>query len=808
MDSTNEYSQGEIVDIREIIRKYASFWPWFLVSAFLCLSIAFVNNYSTIPIYQVKTSILVQQEKSMLDERFSTLSSLGTENSSFQISNQVGILKSFSLAKRAIQRLNFRVSYYGKSNFNYRELYKSSPFLVLLDSAGSFPINIPVYVEITSPKDYEITAEADNGILYNFRSSTVTGSYSNLKLHQKGSIFKAFKSPYITFKLAPNTQSDLRNYVGEKFYFIVNDDNTLARNFRNIDVKDEKSSSILTISIQGSNILKSADYLNSLTQVYLEKGLEKKNQIAENTIRFIDSQLGNVGDSLYFSEKTLQDYRSSHNLVDVDLQVQQVFNSLENLKTQRAEIVVKIKYYDYLKEHLSESVDAKDLIAPSSLGIEDLVLNNLITELINQYGERAELVMNSKRDNPYLTLNEGRIKDLQKSLMRNLENLTYAAKISLQDLDKRINEISATGNKLPEAQRNLIGFERKFKLNDALYTYLLTKRSETQISKASYLPDNEVIDAASPDEYIKVYPNTQRNYLIALILGLGLPMLILFLIDYFNNKIKGDEDIEKLTHFPILGHIIRSKELEKTVVVDHPMSLTAESIRAIRTNFQFVANEKVKNTILLTSSVKGEGKSFTSLNIALSLGLNNKKTILINFDLRRPKLHDYLNLTSEKGLSAYLSGNASLEEVIIPTGYDNVDVILAGVIPPNPMELIANDQTRDMFDELKKTYDYILIDSPPVGVVADAYLLIKYADVNIFITRQNYTLKKVFGQLMQSFEKRGISNVNIVLNDIRLDKRMGYYYSYGYVYNYGYGYIDDNTPKRKRIKRKSKITTK
>ena len=801
MDSTKEPLQEEKIDIRELFRKFAGYWPWFLVSLTCCLAFAFYRNFSAVPIYEVKTSLLVQEEKSMLDERFSTLPA-PLQNSSFQVTNQIGIIKSFALAQRAIKRLNFRVSYFEKSHFNYRELYKVSPFLVTLDTAYSFPLNTPIYVEITSPDEYKIFVDADGGVMYHFNNMTVTSAFNQLELKEKGKLFKPVHNKYLNFTLIPNSQTDLKNFVGHKYYFIVFDDNSLARMLRNVTVQDEHSSSIINISIRGTNVLKLVDYLNSLTQVYLDKGLEKKNLVAENTIQFINSQLGDVGDSLYYSEKTLQDYRSSNNLVDVNLQVQQVFNSLENLKTQRAEIVVKIKYYDYLKQHLLASTDGKDIIAPSSLGIQDLVLNNLINELINLYGERAELYLNSKKDNPYLLSNEGRIKDLQKSLLKNIENLTYASKLTLQDVDKRINEISATGNKLPEAQRKLFGYERKFKLNDALYTYLLTKRSETQIAKASYLPENEIIDSASPDEYVMVYPNARRNYIIAIIIGLLLPAIIIMLIDYFNNKIQSDEDIEAVTDFPILGHVIRSKETSKAVIVDYPMSLTAESVRAIRTNFQFVANEKARNTILLTSSVKGEGKSFTTLNIALSLGMNNKKVVLVNFDLRRPKLHDYLGIDSEQGLSAYLSGNAVLNDIILTTRFENVDAILAGVIPPNPMELIGSEQTKIMFDELKKRYDYILIDSPPIGVVADAFLLIQYSDVNVFIVRQNYTLKKAFAQLMQTLKKKGVTNINIVFNDIRIDKRFGYY-TYNYAYNYGYGYIDDSK-KQKNKKRDTK----
>ncbi|HEY4787549.1 MAG TPA: polysaccharide biosynthesis tyrosine autokinase, partial [Bacteroidales bacterium] len=401
--------------------------------------------------------------------------------------------------------------------------------------------------------------------------------------------------------------------------------------------------------------------------------------------------------------------------------------------------------------------------------------------------------------------NESRINELRQSVLKNIDNLIYASKLSLQDIDKRIDDITKTGNKLPEAQRKLIGYERKFKLNDALYTYLLTKRSETQIAKASYLPDNEVLDEASTDEFRMVYPNTHRNYLIALLLGLGVPAAFLLLREYFNTKVQADEDIEKVTDFPILGHVVRNKETSRSVVTDYPMSLTAESIRAIRTNFQFVAKAQEHNTIVLTSSIKGEGKSFTALNIALSLGLNDKKTVLINFDLRRPRLQDYLGVESEdKGLSAYLSGNADLDEIILSTKFSNLDAIMAGVIPPNPMELIAGQRTKVLFEELKNRYDYILVDTPPIGMVADALLLLNYSDVNIFIVRQNYTLKKVLAQLMQTLKKRGINNMNIVLNDIRLDHRYGMY-NYGYAYNYGYGYIDENSPRKKIKKRIRKV---
>jgi tyrosine-protein kinase Etk/Wzc len=798
MDNLKVPLREESLDVRELLLKFAAYWHWFLVSVLLCMAGAFMINYISVPVYEVRTTVLVEEGKSMLDDRFS--STMGISNSSNQLGNQMDILKSYSLTKRAIQRLSFRISYFQKNNFILRELYKASPFQVVLDTLSPFPIHIPVYITINSPTEYTVYADAESGLFYHFMSQKVTGPFKDLKVDAAGKLFRPFHSKTMSFTVIPNSQTDLKGYIGKQFYFVVNDDNSLVRQYRSIKVQDSKTSSVLSVSMQGENVPKMVDFLNALTFVYIEKGVEKKNQIAENTIRFIDSQLGDVADSLYFSEKTLQDYQTAHSIMDVNFQAQQVFTSVENLKNQRAELVVKGKYYEYIYKYLKENDDAKNLIAPSSLGISDIVLSSLVNELINLYNERTELGLNSIRENPYLASNEQRINNLRQSVLRNIENLSTANKISLQDIDKRIDEISSKGNKLPETQRNLIGYERKFKLNDALYTYLLTKRSEMQIAKASNIPDNDVVDKATSEEYAPISPKKNRNYFIALLWGLGIPTAFLLLRDYFNNKIQKDDDIKAICDFPILGHIVRSKENVKTVVADFPMSPTAESIRAIRTNFQFVVNGQGKNTFLFTSSIQGEGKSFSTLNTALSLAMYKKKTILLNFDLRRPKLQDYLGVNSEIGLSSYLSGNIQLEDIILKTKYDYLDTISAGAIPPNPMELIASEYTKTLFRELKQKYDYILIDSPPIGMVADALLLIEFADVTIFVVRQGYTPKKVFSQLMENLEKRNINhNLNIVLNDISMDRR---HQPYSYGYSYGYGYTFDKKPKSMWKRRK------
>jgi tyrosine-protein kinase Etk/Wzc len=794
MDIAKLPQEDDKIDIHELLGLFVVYWYWFFISIVVCLGIAFWINYTSVPVYDVKTSILIEEGKSMLDERFS--SSLIVDNTSLRTANQVSILKSYSLVKRAIHRLDFRISYFSDDRFVLRELYKASPFRVIPDTSSFLPANVPIDVEIESPTRFSVRIKAKAGRLYDVKHHQLEGSFDNLDIKVAGTIFYPVCYHNFKFTIIPASQADLKNVVGQHFHFVVNDDLTLVHQYLNIDIQENKASSLINVSVKGNNVCKLVDFLNTLSSEYLKKTLEKKNRIADNTIKFITTQLGDVADSLHFSEKTLQDYRTSHNVMDVSFQAQQVFTAMESLKNQRAELEIKNKYYDYIYNYLVGTKDGKDLITPSAIGIQDVTLNSFVSELIDLYSER--LVFNSKQENPYMVSNNLRIEDLRQSVLKNIETLSNSVKISLQDIDKRIAEVSSKSNKLPEAERNLIGIERKFKLNDELYTYLLTKRSETLIAKASYLPDHEVIDEATPDVYTLISPQKKHNYIIAIIIGLAIPTILLLLRDYLNTKIRQDEDIEAVCKFPILGHIIRSKENTPTVIADYPMSLTAESVRAIRTNFQFLAGGRKQHTILFTSSIQGEGKSFSALNLALSFALFKKKTILLNFDLRKPKLQDYLGVDMEMGLSAYLSGNAGLDDIIVKTRFEYLDVINVGAIPPNPMELIGGEYTRILFTELKQQYDYVLIDTPPVGMVADSWLLLEFSDVNFFVARHRYTPKKVFSKLIENLGKRNIGNFNIILNDISINQR--YTYKKGYAYGYGYGYMNE------KLKKKSKFS--
>jgi tyrosine-protein kinase Etk/Wzc len=795
MNIDQEYIKEESVDIKTLIFRFLNYWYFFPVSIFVALCIAYFINKFTIPVYQVGTTILVQSDKSLLDP--ASALGIGISNNQYTIQNEIAIIKTLPLTRRAIKKLPFQVSYFENENFYQHELYKSSPFRIVFDSTFPQIVNVEFKLKFLSDSTFEIQAQSPKAECYSFLSSRVINLVDDFKISRVEKLGKEINGEFFKFRIEINKgKGDL---LKEKEYcFVFMDQMDLTAQYHSFEVQDAKMSTVIKLSMKGNNVEKITDFLNQLTEEYLKRSVEKKNTIASNTIDFIDNQLGEVTDSLAYSEKELQNFRSSNKLMDLDFQSQKIFENLGDLQNKKAELLLNSKYYKYLQGYFQKNTDVQDIIAPSAIGITDPLLSNLIIELADLYNEKNEAAFNSKKDNPYISSIDRKIVTLKKTLLENISNILKNSDISLKEIDDRISDITVNIEKLPKTQRELIGYERKYKMNDALYTFLITKRSEVQIDRASYIPNNEIIEPASADNQVPISPKKSMNYLIALILGLGLPIVFIMLKDYFDDSIATTDDIEKITGFPILGYIIRNRLKTQTIVYEQPKSLIAESFRSIRTNMQFVANENEKHIVLITSSTMSEGKSFTALNLATSFSVYNKKVIILSFDLRKPTIHSYFGLRNNEGLSTYLSGNCTLENTITPSPYPHLDLIFSGPIPPNPVELIASSRTAEMFEKLKEEYDYIFIDTPPIGLVSDALLFLKYSDVNLFLIRHNVTRKRMLRAVFSSIEKIKLSNLNIVVNDIKAGNNYGYVKGYGYNYAYGYSY-DDASPEERWI---------
>jgi capsular exopolysaccharide synthesis family protein len=417
---------------------------------------------------------------------------------------------------------------------------------------------------------------------------------------------------------------------------------------------------------------------------------------------------------------------------------------------------------------------------PASLGIPDPLLNSLMSELIAAQAQRSNLINSNQEKNPLVHKLGIQIDNIKKTISENISAAGRTTSISIDEMNKRIKKTENEISRLPATQRQLGNIERKYRLNDAIYNYLLEKRAEAKITKASNLPDDIIIEPAKMVGLGPISPKKGINYLIAFILGMAVPFGYLMIRSALNNKVETQDDIEQLTDVPVLGKILHNKYKTSNVMLEFPKSNIAESYRALRTNLDFYVRGGQKKVILVTSSMEGEGKSFIALNIAMSYAQLGRRTILLDFDMRKRKIFFDEKEEPKEGLSSYLINNANLGDIIIKSPHEKLDYILSGVIPPNPTELMALNRTEKLITQLKNDYDYIVMDTTPLAQVTDAYLLINHAEVKVMVARYNYTIKKVFSLVMRDLKQKNIDNVCIVLNDNRYNRDQ---YGYGYGYN-------------------------
>jgi tyrosine-protein kinase Etk/Wzc len=778
---------NDSLDLKELIFKYSVLWPYLILSLLVTLSVAYLVNKYSQPIYEVSTTILLKKEKPLIDMK--GLSAFDDYNSQASTNDEIQVLRSIELTERVLDRVDFSISYIQKIPFDYRELYNESPFLIIPDSTQPFAYDALLGIKFNSDSTFNFSVHLENTWLLSHSNQIPVKLLNTYHLEKVYKCNELVSTPIGSFRVTPLTSFVKNDLLENKYFFVIRSKEALINEYRNYSINSSKSVNSLTVSMRGMNIRKMVDFLNALSSVYIEKSIERKLYSANNTIRFIETQLSEISDSLQHSERKLQSFQASNKVMDMNLQATHVYGALDRLQEKRAELVVKQKYIQYLVEYLKKNSDGTDFVAPSAIGIDDGVLKKLMDDLINLLNDKVDLSSAIKKNMPYLSNFDSRIENSKKTVQEYINNLTDATNLAIKSIDQQINDLSDKASDLPKKQQELFGYERVYKLNDAIYTYLLTKRSEIQISKAALIPDNEVVSKAHPRDSYLISPNKQRNYIYAFLIGLIIPILIFIILDFFNEKIRTLKEIEQISDFPILGHVIRDKSLSMVPVIEDPKSLLAESFRSIRTNFQFVASEHQKHVVLITSSMMGEGKSYTSMNLAASFALYNKKVVLLCFDLRKPMKNVPFGHSNEKGLSTYLSGNCDLDSIIQPTIHENLSFVFPGPIPPNPNELIACEKNKELFAKLKETYDYIIIDTPPIGMVADALLLCSFSDVNLYMIRHNYSQKSMIKNVFVTLKKRNVQNINIIVNDLPVMRnKYGYGLGYGYNYSYGYGY--------------------
>jgi tyrosine-protein kinase Etk/Wzc len=771
--------EEEGIDIKKYIYLILSHWWWFGISIFIALTVAYMVNRYTQEIYSVNCSVIVGEEKSgsgTIESILDELTRVRTNKRKAIVENEITILKSYKLSRMALEELDFGVSYVavGRRGIAEEQLYQNSPFVVEFDSSQSNMPGYQISITLLSNEKYRLVID------------------DHFEINKVMRFGEKFDHEFFHFNVYLRDPEHFRfdEQVVHKFYFYMNDINSLTKQYRqglNVEVNDEKGA-ILTLSMQGFVPSQLADYLNKLSQVYLRSNLDEKNQTSESTMRFIDEQLSGIVDSLEITGLRLQRFRTANKVIDLSKEGNFLFQQMQDLQKEKAVYDIKVNYFNYLLDYMKKREGIEDVVAPAVVGVEDNLLNTLVKDLNELLTQRRKMGFSVSNNAPQLAEIDNQIDNAKTSLSENLKSLIESNRLEMENLNGRIAKIDNEVQKLPSTERQMINIQRKFTINDQIYTFLLQKRAEAGITKASNTSDHKILDIARPENTALVKPKISMNYMMGLMAGAGIPLILLLLVEFFNTKINDRKFLEAKLKAPIIGNIGHNIGSTELPVTEKPNSSLTESFRALRTNLQYILPVKDNGIIAVTSAVSGEGKTFCSVNLAGILAMGGKKTLLISLDLRRPKIHRVFNLNNSEGISTYLIGKTEFGDLIHETNVNNLFVAVSGPVPPNPAELMGTEKMKAFIQKAKTQFDYIVIDTPPVAIVTDTLALKDSLDALVFVVRHNFSDRQVVELANNMYERHLIKNLGVVVNDIQLTGYYGYSYRYGYGYGYGYSY--------------------
>ncbi|MEO8254133.1 MAG: GNVR domain-containing protein, partial [Flavobacterium sp.] len=695
-------------DFKGLLLKIVSYWKWFLVSLIIAFTIAYQVNIRKQKIYEMATLVAVKEENNPLFTSNTSLT-FNWGGASDQMQTISTTLQSRSHNELVVDQLQFYIDYLEKEKYNMVDAYGAVPFYVDIDKNQGQLAGTLISITFLSESEYQIKIPFQSNpaslISYsdNSYSTTAVAIGDFVKKYKVG---QQVSLPFLHWKL--EIKDDPGMYKGKEYFVRFNDFNGTVSGYRGISViQDEKGSSILSLRMQGTNKARMVAYLNATVKMLIKTQLDNKNRFATNTISFIDSTLVAMESQLKSSGDELKTFKKGKGVLNLEEGGERFSDKIAEYDVEKDAITRKISYYNSLKTYLKNSVDYSKLPAPSVAGIEDPNIVANISKLIALSTERSEMAYAVKSDKLFRDF-DNQMEAVKSVLLENISSAKSALQFDLGLVNSKINQVEGTINKLPDDQQELVKIKRKYDLSDNIYSTFLQKRSEADIVKAANLSDIHFIDPAKDVGGGLIGPKTSVNYVLALFLGIAIPLFFIFVLFLINNSIQNPDDVSKQTKIPLLGVVGLYKEKGELAVFEKPKSALSESFRAIRSSLQFLYKKQGVDggkTVMITSSISGEGKTFCSINIATVFALSEKKTVIVGMDLRKPKLAQEFNLSNEVGVVNYLIKQKSLKEIINTTEIPYLDVILSGPIPPNPSELIIGEAMADLITELKKEYD-------------------------------------------------------------------------------------------------------
>ncbi len=753
------------------IRKYLQKWYWFVISILLGLALSlyiFINSPNT---YEVKSRILVEVQNEEMNSLLAfNNKAISTTNVNVNVENKIGILKSYTLFKKALINLGWTTSWYHKKLLNTKELYLNKPFELIIPSDAVNAENIPIEIVALNPDEYEIFAEIPP---QNQNPKNV------FEINETVKFGEPFVNEYFNFTLEQGFGT-----IGESYYLVFNNLNTLTNYYlKKTKISgDEAGSNLITISIVGSTTDKEADFINELNNVFIQFGVENKNISSDNSLQFIENQLAGISSKLKSAEENFSSYRQNNQVINLSHEAQVIYEKLESAENERYMTQLQVNYYRELQEHLYDSEKISEMGSPSVIGITDANLNNMLTSLTELY-KRRELLSYSVKDNsPIFKILEKEIIIAREALEETIKNQLKTTESMLASAENRYQSIEDRVRQLPKTEKDLIGIQREFDLNDELYTYLMQKKAEASITKASIAPEVKVIDPALAESSKQLGPNLSKHLGAGLTGGFFIPFMIITLISLLSSKIETREEIERESKLPILEGIVKHGYKTKLPVLAHPRSGISESFRGLKSNINALLQFPGTKVFSINSLIPGEGKSFIASCLSVILTKSENKVLLIDADMHKPSLYSFFDMQKSIGLSNFLKNEVKFSDIDLSTSIPNLYFLQAGTACENPSDLLDSNQLRDLIKRTKENYDYIIIDNAPLLLVPDAILTSSFSNISLFVVRLNYSHKNEIKQINNIVDFNRIEHAAIVAN-CTPDRGYGYgkkYWKKGY----------------------------
>ena len=791
-------SKEENIDVKELLFKYLIHWPWFVGAVVACLIAAWVYLHMSTPVYNISATVLIKDDKKGGSAgMLSGLESLGLDgmvSSSQNIDNEIEVLRSKTIVKEVVEDLGLYISYTDKDEFPSRNMYKTSPVQVSLTPQEADLLEKPMTVEMTLQPQGSIDVNVKIG----------DDEYQK-HFEKLPAVFPTDKGT-LAFFLTPDSVLSSKRTSEEttdsekttrNITATINKPLAVAKAYcKNMTIEPtSKTTSVAVISLKNSNVQRGKDFINKLLEMYNINTNNDKNEVAQKTAEFINERISIISKELGSTEKDLESFKRGAGITDLTSDAQIALTGSAEYEKKRVENQTQINLLQDLQKYMqNEGYE----VLPSNIGLQDVNLAAAINRYNDVLVERKRLLRTSTENNPTIINLDTSISAMKENVQVSLDRVLRGLFITKADLDREASRYSRRISEAPGQEREFVGIARQQEIKAGLYLMLLQKREENAITLAATANNAKIIDEAIADD-APVSPRSKITYLIALILGVGIPVGVIYLLELTKFKIEGRADVEKLTSAPIVGDIPLTDEKQGAIAVfENQNNLMSETFRNVRTNLQFMLGNG-KKVILVTSTVSGEGKSFISGNLAISLSLLGKKVVIVGLDIRKPGLNKVFNISKkEQGITQYLANPEKnlMDLVQLSDVSKNLYILPGGTVPPNPTELLARDGLDKAIETLKKNFEYVILDTAPVGMVTDTLLIGRVADLSVYVCRADYTRKNEYTLINELIDGNKLPNLCTVINGLDLKKRKyGYYYGYGkygkyygYGKRYGYGY--------------------